>query len=26
MDPPTVEPSAKEGLINVKDFSIRGEA
>jgi hypothetical protein len=26
MDPPTVEPSAKEGLINVKDFSIKGEA
>jgi hypothetical protein len=26
MDPPTVEASAKEGLINVKDFSIRGEA
>ncbi len=25
MDPPTVEPSAKEGLINVSDFSIRGE-
>ncbi|MDI1262164.1 MAG: DUF3971 domain-containing protein, partial [bacterium] len=26
MEPPTVEPSAKEGLINVRDFSIRGEA
>jgi hypothetical protein len=26
MDPPTVEPSAKEGLINLKDFSIKGEA
>ena len=26
MDPPTVEPSAKEGLINVKDFTVRGEA
>ena len=26
MDPPTVEPSAKEGLINVKDFSVKGEA
>ncbi len=26
MDPPTVEPKPKEGLINVKDFSIRGEA
>jgi hypothetical protein len=26
MDPPTVEPSAKEGLINVSDFSIKGEA
>jgi hypothetical protein len=25
MDPPTVEPSAKEGLINVRDFSIKGE-
>jgi hypothetical protein len=25
MEPPTVEPSAKEGLINVRDFSIRGE-
>jgi hypothetical protein len=26
MDPPTVEPIAKEGLINVSEFSIRGEA
>jgi hypothetical protein len=26
MDPPTVEPSAKEGLINVRDFAIKGEA
>jgi hypothetical protein len=26
MDPPTVEPSTKEGLINVSDFSIKGEA
>jgi hypothetical protein len=26
MDPPTVEPSAKEGLINVFDFSVKGEA
>ncbi|WP_065753944.1 DUF3971 domain-containing protein [Bradyrhizobium paxllaeri] len=26
MEPPTVEPSAKEGLINVRDFSVRGEA
>jgi Protein of unknown function len=26
MDPPTVEPSAKEGLIEVKDFSVKGEA
>lgn len=26
MEPPTAEPSAKEGLINVRDFSIRGEA
>src|SRR4029078_5900549 len=25
MDPPTVEPHAKEGLINVRDFSIKGE-
>jgi hypothetical protein len=24
MDPPTVEPSAKEGLINVRDFSVKG--
>jgi hypothetical protein len=26
MDPPTLEPSAKEGLINVRDFSVKGEA
>ena len=26
MDPPTVEPSAKEGLVNVSDFSVKGEA
>jgi hypothetical protein len=26
MEPPTVEPSAREGLINVRDFSIKGEA
>ena len=26
MDPPTVEPSAKEGLINVRDFPVKGEA
>jgi hypothetical protein len=26
MDPPTVEPSAKEGLMNVRDFSVKGEA
>jgi hypothetical protein len=26
MDPPTVEPSAKEGLISVGDFSVKGEA
>ncbi len=26
MDPPTVEPSAREGLISVRDFSIKGEA
>ncbi len=25
MDPPTVEPSAKEGLLNVKDFTVKGE-
>ena len=24
MEPPTVEPSAKEGLINVRDFSVKG--
>ena len=26
MDPPTVEPSAKEGLMNVRDFAVKGEA
>jgi hypothetical protein len=26
MDPPTVEPSAKEGLMNVRDFSVKGES
>jgi hypothetical protein len=26
MDPPTAEPGAKEGLINVRDFSVKGEA
>jgi hypothetical protein len=26
MDPPTVEPSAREGLISVRDFSVKGEA
>lgn len=26
MDPPTVEPSAKEGLLSVRDFSVKGEA
>src|SRR4029453_4375189 len=26
LEPPTVEPGAKDGLINVRDFSIRGEA
>jgi hypothetical protein len=26
MDPPTLEPSAKEGLVNVRDFSVKGEA
>jgi hypothetical protein len=26
MEPPSVEPSAKEGLINVRDFSVKGEA
>ena len=25
MDPPTVEPSAKDGLINVRDFFVKGE-
>jgi Protein of unknown function len=24
MEPPTVEPSAKEGLINIRDFSVKG--
>ena len=26
MDPPTTEPRASEGLVNVRDFSIKGEA
>ncbi len=26
MDPPTIEPSAKEGLLNVRDFTVKGEA
>src|SRR3954471_12822537 len=26
LEPPTIEPSAKEGLINVRNFSIKGEA
>src|SRR6266849_537750 len=26
MDPPTVDPNAKEGLINVRDFSVKGES
>jgi hypothetical protein len=26
MDPPTAEPGAREGLISVRDFSIKGEA
>jgi hypothetical protein len=26
MDPPTVEPHAKEGLINIRDFTIKGES
>ena len=25
MDPPTVEPAAKDGLMNVRDFSVKGE-
>jgi len=25
MDPPTVDPSAKEGLVSVRDFSVKGE-
>jgi hypothetical protein len=26
MDPPTVEPSARDGLINIRNFSVKGEA
>jgi hypothetical protein len=26
MEPPTVEPSAREGLLNVRDFSVKGES
>ena len=26
MEPPTTEPSAKDGLVNVRDFSVKGEA
>src|SRR5258708_22885147 len=26
MDPPTVEPSTKEGLINARDFTVKGES
>jgi len=26
MDPPTVDPSPKEGLINVRDFTVKGQA
>jgi hypothetical protein len=26
MDPPSADPGAKEGLINVRDFSVKGEA
>jgi Protein of unknown function len=26
MEPPSVEPSTKEGLINVRDFSVKGES
>src|SRR5207253_10780881 len=26
MDPPTVEPSAKEGLMNVRNFQVKGES
>jgi hypothetical protein len=26
IDPPTAEPSAKEGLINVRDFAVKGQA
>jgi len=26
MDPPTIDPSPKEGLINVRDFTVKGQA
>jgi hypothetical protein len=26
MEPPTVEPSAKDGLMNIRDFTVKGEA
>jgi hypothetical protein len=26
LDPPTAEPSAREGLLNVRDFTVKGEA
>ncbi len=26
MDPPSAEPAAREGLVNVRDFSVKGEA
>jgi Protein of unknown function len=26
MDPPTVEPSSKDGLLNVRDFTVKGES
>ncbi|MDP3692216.1 DUF3971 domain-containing protein [Bradyrhizobium sp.] len=26
MDPPTADPGAKEGLVNIRDFSVKGEA
>ena len=26
MEPPTVEPTTKEGLLNVRDFSVKGQA
>jgi hypothetical protein len=26
MDPPTVDPSTKEGLVNVRDFQVKGES